>query len=374
MLHCTMPRQRLTYFPTFGKLLKSRKLFKSTLALQSAWLGGITRKPVAAKASVAPPRAPIRAPAAARQVPTPKARSTQESATFRQGQFQFGVDRYRYRVFVPAPVNSEPRPIIVMLHGCEQDAADFALGTDMNAVARRRGAIVVYPEQLRKSNPMACWNWYGRPHQQRGAGEAAMIAALALHVAARHHGDCSRIYVAGLSAGGAMAALAGALYPDVFAAVGVHSGLPAHAACDLASAVRAMRRGTALPDTQPAIPTIVVHGNADRTVRPENSDVIAQSQVAAWAAAGTPLRLTGKVNATGLPRGTCTTWVDAAGTPRLEAWHVKYGKHAWSGGKAAGTFTEPDGPNASLAMVRFFMRQQLGLRTLPAGLDQPVTR
>lgn len=344
-----MPRKRLTYFPTFSKLLKSRKLLKTTLALQSAWLGGLVRKPAVARK---------RATAAASRVgklPT----ATREPAAFRAGQFQFGPDRYRYRLFVPPPVNANPRPVIVMLHGCGQDAADFALGTGMNAVARRRGAIVVYPEQLRKTNRMGCWNWFAPTSQQRGAGEAAMIAALALKMAARHNGDRSRIYVAGLSAGGAIAALAGALYPDVFAAVGVHSGLAAHAASDVASAVRAMRRGTAQAQVQAAIPTIVFHGNADRTVRPENADVIAQAQVAAWAAAGTPLQPAARANATGLPRGISTTWVDAAGVPRLEHWQIKYGKHAWSGGKAAGTFTEPDGPNASLAMMRFFARQQL---------------
>ena len=352
MLHCNMPRKRLSYFPTFSKLLKSRKLIKTTLALQSAWLGGLARKPAATrkKAAVATPRV--------RKPPAP----AKEAAAFRASHFQFGPDRYRYRLFVPPPVNANPRPVIVMLHGCEQDAADFALGTGMNTVARRRGAIVVYPEQLRKTNRMGCWNWFAPRNQQRGAGEAAMIAALALQVTTLHNGDRSRIYVAGLSAGGAMAALAGALYPDVFAAVGVHSGLAAHAASDLASAVRAMRRGTAPVHAQTAIPTIVFHGSADTTVHPENSDVIAQGQLTAWAGASTPLRLASKVNATGLPRGTCTTWVDGTGTPRLETWQVKYGKHAWSGGKAAGTFTEPDGPNASLAMMRFFARQRLALR------------
>lgn len=350
MLHRNMPRKRPSFFPVFSKLLKNRKLLKTTLAVQSAWLGGLaSRKPAAARKNAAG------ATARTRKLPGPG----KEAAAFRAGHFQFGPDRYRYRLFVPRPVNAAPRPVIVMLHGCGQDAADFSLGTGMNTVAQRRGAIVVYPEQLRRANRMGCWNWFAPGNQQRGAGEAAMIAALALQVAARHHGDRARIYVAGLSAGGAMAALAGALYPDVFAAVGIHSGLAAYAASDAASAVRAMRRGMAPPEVQTAIPTIVFHGNADRTVRPENADVIAQAQVAAWAAAGTPLQPAAKVNATGLPRGICTTWVDATGTPRLEAWQVKYGKHAWSGGKAAGTFTEPDGPNASLAMVRFFARQRL---------------
>jgi poly(hydroxyalkanoate) depolymerase family esterase len=346
-----MSRKRRSLFPTFS-LRTHRKLLKTTLALQSAWLGGLAGKPAAVRKKTA--GSATRTP----KLPAP----AQETATFRAGHFQFGTDRYRYRLFVPPPVNTDPRPVIVLLHGCGQDAADFALGTGMNAIARRRGAIVVYPEQLRKVNRMGCWNWFAPRNQQRGAGEAAMIAALALRVAARHNGDRARIYVAGLSAGGAMATLAGALYPDVFAAVGVHSGLAACAATDAASAVRAMRRGTtaALAQVQAAIPTIVFHGNADRTVRPENAEVIVQAQVAAWAAAGAPLHPAAKVNSTGLPRGTCTTWVDATGTPRVEAWQVKYGQHAWSGGKAAGTFTEPDGPDASLAMVRFFMRQRSG--------------
>lgn len=354
MLHCSMARKRSYYFPTFSKLLKARRLVKNTLALQTAWLDGLA----GAGAASGTKRKTAARPAAGISKPKPGAPAV-GAASFRAAQFQFGADRYRYRLFVPPGVAAEPRPVIVMLHGCEQDAADFALGTGMNTIARRRGAIVVYPEQLRKANRMGCWNWFAPRNQQRGAGEAAMIAALALQVSAQHHGDRSRIYVAGLSAGGAMAALAGALYPDVFAAVGVHSGLPAHAASDLVSAVRAMRRGAARPGATTAIPTIVLHGSADSTVRPENSDLIVQGQIAAWAAAGSPLRPHDKVNATGLPRGICTAWVDATDTPRLEAWVVKHGKHAWSGGKAAGTFTEPDGPNASLAMVRFFMRQRL---------------
>lgn len=340
-----MPRKRLSYVTPFTRLLKSRRLLKATLALQSAWLNGLV-------GGTAPARATR--PAAAPR----KARSAGDSAAFRLAHFQFGPDRYRYRLFVPPRATLEARPVIVMLHGCEQDAADFALGTDMNAVARRSGAIVVYPEQLRKTNRLGCWNWFSPRHQQRGAGEAAMIAALALRVAVRHGGDRSRIYVAGLSAGGAMAALTAALHPEVFAAVGVHSGLAAHSARDAASAVQAMRRGAVPHDPQRAVPTIVFHGSADRTVRPANADAIVQGQLAAWAAAGVPLRPDGKGDVAVAPRAVCTTWVDAAGVPRLQAWQVQHGLHAWSGGQATGTYTEPDGPGASRAMLRFFLRQR----------------
>lgn len=348
MLHCNMPRKRLSYVIPFTRLLKSRRLVKATLALQSAWLKGLA-------GGTAPARA-TRPAGRARKPP-----NTGGGATFRLMHFQFGADRYRYRLFVPPRAAIESRPVIVMLHGCEQDAADFALGTDMNAVARRSGAIVVYPEQLRKANRLGCWNWFSPRHQQRDVGEAAMIAALALRVAARHGGDRSRIYVAGLSAGGAMAALTAALHPEVFAAVGVHSGLAAHAAHDAVSAVQAMRRG-AVPhaphDPQRAVPTIVFQGSADRTVRPANAEAIVQGQLAAWAAAGVPLRPDGKGDVAVAPRAVCTTWVDATGAPRLQAWQVQHGRHAWSGGKAAGTYTEPDGPGASRAMLRFFLRQR----------------
>ncbi len=333
-----MPRKRLTFFPKPRKLTGQRRLLKATLALQSAWLRA---------AAGTPGRAPAARTARA------------DTPTFRTGHFQFGPDRYRYRLFVPEPVTDRPRPVIVMLHGCEQDAADFARGTDMNALARRRGAIVVYPEQLRKVNRMGCWNWFAPANQQRQTGEAAMIAALALRVAARHQGDRSRIYVAGLSAGGAMAALTADLHPDVFAAAGVHSGLPPHAARDLGAAVRAMRRGAA-PHAQPRpVPTIVFHGSADHTVWPVNADVTIQGQISAWAAAGKPLAAGAAADIAGSPPATCRSWVDDTGVPRLQAWQVKYGRHAWSGGKAAGSFTEPGGPGASQAMLRFFLRQRL---------------
>jgi poly(hydroxyalkanoate) depolymerase family esterase len=230
----------------------------------------------------------------------------------------------------------------------------------MNAVAEREGFLVVYPEQLRKANQMGCWNWFEAQHQRRGSGEPAMIAALAQAVVASHGGDPKRVYIAGLSAGGAMAAILGELYPDVFAAVGVHSGLPPGSASDVPSAFSAMRKGrgahTAAGRRTVAIPTIVFHGSADKTVAPGNGQAIVQQQLAAHAAGGTWLEREEAAAAQARRAATCEQWLDDQGRVRLESWQVSGGPHAWSGGHASGSFTDPQGPAASEAMARFFLR------------------
>ena len=279
-------------------------------------------------------------------------------STFNLESFQSGKHKYAYRVFVP----SNPRPglpVVVMLHGCKQDAKDFAAGTTMNAVAEREKFIVVYPEQLRQANSMGCWNWFEPAHQARGEGEPAMIAALASHVASLHRADPARIYIAGLSAGGAMAALAGKLYPEVFAAVGVHSGLAPGAARDVASAFTAMRAGPGKSAAVDAIglPVIVFQGSGDKTVAPVNAKVIAQEEVAAWARSGVHLSAT-QVDApsNGGRESGIVRWTDPAGKACVEVWTIQSAPHAWAGGDAAGSFTDPKGPSASQAMFRFFAR------------------
>lgn len=283
-------------------------------------------------------------------------------ASFTPHAFAFGGHRWRYRLYEPR--REDPAvllPVVVMLHGCKQDSEDFARGTRMNEVAARDGFLVLYPEQLRKSNQMGCWNWFEPQHQRRGSGEPAMIAALVAHVLAAHGGDPTRVYVAGLSAGGAMAATLGELYPDVFAGVGVHSGLPAGAASDVPSAFSAMRRGTA-PHTvtrrnSVPVPTIVFHGAADKTVAPGNGDAIVHGHLAAHEAQGVPL-LRAQVShmQEGARSATREQWLDPEGEVRLESWRVGGGPHAWSGGHASGSFTDPKGPSASEAMARFFLR------------------
>ena len=298
-------------------------------------------------------------------LPAPaKARTLDSSFTL--SNFRFDNNTYRYRLFLPARAEGEPPlPVIVMLHGCKQNSEDFALGTSMNALAERDQVIVVYPEQLRKANSMGCWNWFEPGHQQRGAGEAAMIAALVSDVARRHGGDASRIYVAGLSAGGAMAANLGSLYPDVFAAVGIHSGLPAGAADSVTSAFGAMRRGVGHERPQGAVPTIVFHGSNDKTVAARNGDVIASGQLAAWSASGIAL-VASEQSIDGARTATRTTWADAQGSPKLELWRVDGGPHAWSGGDSTGSFTDPQGPSASEAMLKFFLQHR---GAAPSGLQ-----
>jgi poly(hydroxyalkanoate) depolymerase family esterase len=287
------------------------------------------------------------------------------AGTFTTHHFVSQGAQYVYRLYIPAGVQAaQPLPVVVMLHGCKQDSADFARGTGMNALADEHQFLVVYPEQRQKANAMRCWNWFEPAHQKRGNGEPAMIAALAAHVVAAHGGDASRVYVAGLSAGGAMAALAGQLYPEVFAAVGVHSGLAPGAAVDMPGAFSAMRKGRkagagTAPGGAASPPTIVFHGTADTTVHPGNADHVLQAALAGLRASGVPLTEVPAADAgAGNRNASRTAWVTPDGTPVVEHWAVAAGPHAWSGGSAAGSFTDPQGPSASRAMVAFFLRHR----------------
>jgi len=283
-------------------------------------------------------------------------------ATFELHRFASGTATYAYRLYVPPRTDDTPLPVIVMLHGCTQDSADFAAGTAMNEMAAQRGCIVVYPEQMARANSMRCWNWFEPAHQRRGAGEPEMIAALARHVVREHGGDAQRVYVAGLSAGGAMALLAAQLYPDVFAAAGVHSGLPMGVASDVASAHAAMRkppRRSGIGASAAPVPTIVFHGRADRTVHPDNARMVVDEAVARAEAAGAALtRQEQKLTAAGR-KVTRTIYSDDQRRPRVEHWDITGAAHVWSGGSKAGSYTDPSGPAASAAMVEFFLRQRL---------------
>lgn len=298
-------------------------------------------------------------------------------ASFRAASFAFGDTRYAYRLYLPPGMERErdasytaPPALVVLLHGCKQDAADFAKGTAMNALAAERNCLVLYPEQLTKANQMRCWNWFEPGHQSRDAGEPAMIAALTQQVVDKYAVDRARVYVAGLSAGGAMAALVANLYPELFAAAGVHSGLPAGAANTVMGAFSAMRSGaggsaTSRPAARPT-PVIVFHGSADKTVNPANGDQIREAALGAFAASQVVLTESQVDDA--LPAGSSASsgrrvirsvFSDADGTPYVEHWSVAAGPHAWSGGHGAGSYTDPDGPDASRAMLDFFMKHRL---------------
>jgi poly(hydroxyalkanoate) depolymerase family esterase len=267
---------------------------------------------------------------------------------FVAGRFAGPAGARDYKLFIPPAAGARPLPLVVMLHGCTQDPDDFATGTRMNDAALMDGFFVLYPAQSRQANPHRCWNWFKHNHQMRGHGEPELLAGMTRDVMARQSIDPARVYVAGLSAGGAMAAILGDAYPDLFAAVGVHSGLPAGIAKDVASALGIMKRSGVKPaGTASGVATIVFHGDADATVHPGNGDhVIAAS-------AGLIEAVEEKGHA---GRGyTRKVLRNAAGEVVAEHWVVHGAQHAWSGGNPQGSYADPSGPDATREIVRFFM-------------------
>jgi len=276
-------------------------------------------------------------------------------ARFEERSYGSALAQRNYKLYVPSSYDGTPRALVVMLHGCTQSPDDFARGTRMNALAEEEGFLVAYPAQSPAANPSKCWNWFNAADQQRDRGEPALIAGITREVMHEFAIDPHRVYVAGLSAGGAMAAILGATYPDLYAAVGVHSGLAPGAAHDIPSAFAAMRGGGSLPAAASAraVPTIVFHGDADTTVAPLNGD-----HVAAQARGATPLhRQTQTGSSAGGVAYTRNVESTDDGRARLEQWLVHGGGHAWSGGDAGGSFTAPQGPDASREMLRFFAEQ-----------------
>lgn len=278
---------------------------------------------------------------------------------FLHGSFTCAAGTRPYRLYVPSRPATGPRPLVVMLHGCKQDAADFAAGTAMNRLGEDGDCLVLYPEQERGANSSNCWNWFETAHQARDAGEPSIIAGMTRQVIGEQGADPRRVYVAGLSAGGAMAAVMGATYPELYAAVGVHSGLPVGAARDLMSGLNAMKgaakgkRATAL---RRPVPLIVFHGDQDHFVHASNGAALFHQF--AQDDAGAPLRQTEARADDGGQRGaTCTTALDAAGRVAAEYWVVHGAGHAWAGGDPAGSYVDASGPDASAEMLRFFLTQ-----------------
>ncbi len=283
-----------------------------------------------------------------------------EGARFIEGAYSNPAGSRAYRLFIPSRYQGQPLPLVVMLHGCTQSSDDFAAGTRMNFIAEEQNCLVVYPAQRSEANHAKCWNWFRPADQQRGSGEPSIIAGITGQIMRDYAVDPKRVYVAGLSAGAAAAAIMGARYDDLYAAVGVHSGLACGAATDLPSALIAMRQGgrsvdRAIPGDGPPVPTIVFHGDRDRTVHPNNGDhILAQSSRT------TSTQKT--VHRGRVPGGhafTRTVHTDASGRKIFEHWNIHGAGHAWSGGSPVGSYTDPRGPDATREMLRFFLEHSL---------------
>jgi len=276
-----------------------------------------------------------------------------DGARYEERAFSSAAGSRVYKIYVPSGYSGQTLPLVVMLHGCTQSPDDFASGTRMNELAEEHTFLVAYPGQPQSANMQKCWNWFNAADQQRDSGEPSLIAGIARSIIREFSADPRRVYAAGLSAGGAAAATMAATYPDLFAAIGVHSGLPYGAAKDMPSAFAAMNGGGTAPPrgSRELVPTIVFHGDADRTVNAANGDrIIAEAGLGG---------ASGKVVTHGeSPGGTAYTRIvqsDRSGRELLEHWVLHGAGHAWSGGSTNGTYTDPNGPDASREMFRFFM-------------------
>ena len=282
-----------------------------------------------------------------------------DGAQFVTRSFSCAAGTRAYKLYIPASAAERPRGLVVMLHGCQQNPDDFAAGTNMNAVAEEHGLLVAYPAQTGSANASSCWNWFNPRDQMRDAGEPSIIAGITSEIVSEFQVDRRKVFVAGLSAGGAMAVVMAETYPDLYAAAGIHSGLAYQSAGDVMSAFAAMRGETgptrrskpqAATDSQPRVRIIVFHGAADSTVHPLNGDNVAN-------AAGRHCATSNRERGCSSSGRTYTRSVSAGedGATAVEYWLVDDAGHAWSGGRPEGSYTDPLGPDASREMMRFFL-------------------
>jgi poly(hydroxyalkanoate) depolymerase family esterase len=291
---------------------------------------------------------------------TPKGDAQEDGRALAPGKFLAGsftnhAGTRAYKLYIPTAYHGQSLPLVVMLHGCTQNPDDFAAGTGLNAIAEDKPCLVLYPAQAQSANGSKCWNWFNAVDQQRGQGEPSIIAGMTEEIITTYHADPTQVYIAGLSAGGAMAVIMGVTYPELYGAVGVHSGLPYAAAHDLPSAFAAMNGNATLSAADRRlkdIPIIVFHGDSDKTVHPCNGDhIITQSM-----SQQSYMQVTKGQNGAGHAY-TQTVHGDANGNLLAEHWLVHGAGHAWFGGSSRGSYTDGKGPNASQEMMRFFATQ-----------------
>ncbi len=329
----------------FRAMAKARRLARAGRPLSAALaLGSLMPSPITKRAKTI-----VRKPRPSRPAP----------GTFIQGRFSSAHGERSYKLYTPHGSTRRRLPLVVMLHGCGQSADDFARGTGMNALADELGFLVLYPEQSMSANVARCWNWHRPSNQKRGAGEPALLAALTREVVKISKANPSRIYVAGLSAGAAAAAILASAYPDLFVALGIHSG-PEHGGVrTLTGALSTMRNGggdTGKAKTGPLPPTIVFHGDQDTIVHPSNAAGFLSRL--RHSRANPLLSRVVQGRADGGREFTRTMHRYAAGPVLLEDWVVHGSGHAWSGGNGAGSHTDPAGPDASREMMRFFLARK----------------
>jgi poly(hydroxyalkanoate) depolymerase family esterase len=349
MKETSMPIQFQQLMREATRLTRIGKLQAATAAIQSLLRSRTSESvppPVRSQQTSAPELGEAPRPAPQPDV----ARGPAPPGRFTTGGFALGAMQREFKLYIPGGAGREPLPLIVMLHGCTQNPDDFAAGTGMNEAAEDKRCYVLYPAQSRQANPHGCWNWFKHNHQQRDRGEPALLAGMTRHVMGGHSVDPRRVYVAGLSAGGAMAAILGVAYPELYAAVGVHSGLAAGVATDVPSALAAMRSGSVGCGTAHAVPTIVFHGDADATVHPANGrQVIA---ACAGSTATVESHLMGDESGRAATRHVHSDPLD--GRVLGEHWVVHGAAHAWSGGNEQGSYADSRGPDATAEMLRFF--------------------